>query len=173
MTDTIWTIDEAAEYLRAHKITVYRWAREGKIPAFKIGSRWRFKKEQIERWIEKSLTDNQGDEMREIKFRAWSNELKRMFEVTEMVVGPTVTAWVKDKDYSRLLVHGENGMFMQFTGLHDKNGKEIWEGDIVQPSEMHDSNSWAYHIENGKAYPIPRQIEWKGHHGFNVPIDNQ
>lgn len=47
----IMTVPEVAEYLRVHPITVYRLAREGKIPGFKIGFDWRFNSETLERWI--------------------------------------------------------------------------------------------------------------------------
>lgn len=47
----ILTAKEVAEYLSIHTLTVHRYAREGKIPAFKIGSDWRFHKKFIDRWI--------------------------------------------------------------------------------------------------------------------------
>ncbi len=47
----ILTAKEVAEYLSIHPFTVHRYAREGKIPAFKIGSDWRFHKKFIDRWI--------------------------------------------------------------------------------------------------------------------------
>jgi excisionase family DNA binding protein len=52
----ILTAKEVAEYLSIHPLTVHRYAREGRIPAFKIGTDWRFHKKYIERWIrEKSV----------------------------------------------------------------------------------------------------------------------
>lgn len=52
----ILTAKEVAEYLNIHLLTVHKYAREGKIPAFKIGTDWRFHKKYIERWIkEKSV----------------------------------------------------------------------------------------------------------------------
>ena len=52
----IMTAKEVAEYLHIHPLTVHKYAREGKIPAFKIGTDWRFHKKYIERWIkEKSV----------------------------------------------------------------------------------------------------------------------
>ena len=52
----ILTAKEVAEYLSVHPLTVHKYAREGKIPAFKIGTDWRFHKKYIERWIkEKSI----------------------------------------------------------------------------------------------------------------------
>jgi excisionase family DNA binding protein len=52
----IMTAKEVAEYLNIHPLTVHKYAREGKIPAFKIGTDWRFHKKYIERWIkEKSV----------------------------------------------------------------------------------------------------------------------
>ena len=47
----ILTAKEVAEYLKIHPLTVHKYAREGKIPAFKIGTDWRFHKKYIERWI--------------------------------------------------------------------------------------------------------------------------
>ena len=59
MTDKkekLMTLKEVAEYLRLNEHTVYRMARKGEIPAFKIAGQWRFKKEVIDKWIsEQSL----------------------------------------------------------------------------------------------------------------------
>jgi excisionase family DNA binding protein len=48
------TTKEAAEYLRVHVNTVRRWAREGAIPAVKLGNRggFRFRREDLERFLE-------------------------------------------------------------------------------------------------------------------------
>ncbi|MDP2943756.1 MAG: helix-turn-helix domain-containing protein [Candidatus Omnitrophota bacterium] len=54
----IMTAKEVAEYLNIHPLTVHKYAREGKIPAFKIGTDWRFHKKYIERWIKEKLTYN-------------------------------------------------------------------------------------------------------------------
>jgi excisionase family DNA binding protein len=45
------TIRQAAEYLRCHTATLYRFVKSGKIPAFKLGSDWRFVRSELERWI--------------------------------------------------------------------------------------------------------------------------
>jgi excisionase family DNA binding protein len=47
----IMTTKEAAKYLRVHEITILKYAEAGKIPAVRIGSRWRFDKEAIDRWV--------------------------------------------------------------------------------------------------------------------------
>jgi len=44
----ILTTKELAEYLKLTQVTIYKYANEGKIPGFKIGSRWRFDKDQID-----------------------------------------------------------------------------------------------------------------------------
>ena len=48
---TVMTLEEVSRYLRINKSTVYRMAREGTLPAWKLGNVWRFKKDSIERWI--------------------------------------------------------------------------------------------------------------------------
>lgn len=49
--DEILTIDEVATYLKTSKRTVYRLAASGKLPAFKLGGTWRFRKEDLTQWI--------------------------------------------------------------------------------------------------------------------------
>ena len=56
----IWTTKEVAEYLNIHPLTVHKYAREGKIPAFKIGTDWRFHRKYIERWIKEKSSCNLG-----------------------------------------------------------------------------------------------------------------
>lgn len=53
MSDEILTIQELAEYLKLNEKTAYRLAGEGKLPGFKVGGSWRFKRVDIEAWIEK------------------------------------------------------------------------------------------------------------------------
>lgn len=47
----IMTVREVAGYLRMHEMTIYRMARQGDIPAYKVGNRWRFNRERIEEWL--------------------------------------------------------------------------------------------------------------------------
>jgi len=52
MTDEILTLKEVAEYLKLAEKTAYRLAAEGKLPGFKVGGSWRFKREDVLQWIE-------------------------------------------------------------------------------------------------------------------------
>jgi excisionase family DNA binding protein len=47
----VMTIKELSEYLKLAEKTAYRLAAEGKIPGFKVGASWRFRKSEIDRWI--------------------------------------------------------------------------------------------------------------------------
>lgn len=50
------TPNEIAAILRIHPFTVTRLAREGKLPGFKVGGIWRFRKDQFEQWIDSRTT---------------------------------------------------------------------------------------------------------------------
>jgi len=65
--------------------------------------------------------------MRTIKFRAWNKEIKRMVNKLNLNF---------EQDDFHVL--------MQFTGLHDKNGKEIYEGDILNTWDEEDSDENEY-----------------------------
>ncbi|MEI8129819.1 MAG: helix-turn-helix domain-containing protein [bacterium] len=45
-----FTSEEIAEYLRLHPYTIRKLAREKKIPAFRVGGQWRFRKDDIDAW---------------------------------------------------------------------------------------------------------------------------
>lgn len=51
MPDEIMTLKEVAEYLKVAEKTAYRLSAEGKLPGFKVGGSWRFKRADIENWI--------------------------------------------------------------------------------------------------------------------------
>ncbi|MBI3759772.1 MAG: helix-turn-helix domain-containing protein [Deltaproteobacteria bacterium] len=47
----VLTLDEVAEFLKVHPSTIYRLVKKQAIPAFKVGSDWRFHQDSIEKWI--------------------------------------------------------------------------------------------------------------------------
>lgn len=56
MESEIMTMKEVAEYLKINEKTAYRLASEGKLPGFKVGGSWRFKRSEVESWIENQST---------------------------------------------------------------------------------------------------------------------
>ena len=52
MTDTWLTVKEVAQYLKFSPDLIYKLAQRGKIPASKVGTAWRFKKQKIDQWME-------------------------------------------------------------------------------------------------------------------------
>lgn len=76
--------------------------------------------------------------MREIKFRAWIPEEKRMF-IPSSISWKNDLIWCGDVHGStQVEMSVENSELMQYTGLRDRNGKEIYEGDILEGGESID-----------------------------------
>ena len=55
----VMDIRQAAEYLGVSGDTLYRYASEGFIPAFKLGNRWRFRKSLLDSWMDEKSTQPQ------------------------------------------------------------------------------------------------------------------
>jgi excisionase family DNA binding protein len=52
MQEQLLTIEQVAAYLKVGKFTVYRLVTKRKLPAFKVGNQWRFKRQIIDAWLE-------------------------------------------------------------------------------------------------------------------------
>jgi len=60
MTDPILTLPEVAVLLKVAEKTVYTMAQSGQLPAFKVRGQWRFKRDDIEQWIDEQKAAVKG-----------------------------------------------------------------------------------------------------------------
>ena len=51
-TPPVMTVEEVSEYLRIPRSSVYKLARQGRIPCQKVGRHWRFRREALDTWLE-------------------------------------------------------------------------------------------------------------------------
>ncbi len=56
-SDEIFNVSTLAHYLHCHPSTLYRLLKDKKIPAFKLGSDWRFRRSAIDEWIRLQSVD--------------------------------------------------------------------------------------------------------------------
>jgi excisionase family DNA binding protein len=61
MQEKLLTAVQVAQYLKIDKFTVYRLVSQKKMPAFKVGNQWRFKKNMIEAWLLKNSNLESSD----------------------------------------------------------------------------------------------------------------
>jgi excisionase family DNA binding protein len=66
----VMNIRQASEYLGVSPDTLYKYVGENKIPAFKLGNRWRFKKSKLDEWMEEQSSEAEGQSKRKAKARA-------------------------------------------------------------------------------------------------------
>ena len=61
MNDEILTTETLAKYLHMNSQVIARMAREGKIPGYKLGKKWLFKKSIIDEWLEKKIREKMNE----------------------------------------------------------------------------------------------------------------
>ena len=74
-------------------------------------------------------------------FRAWQSKHKRMLRVSILNMDVQQVICM-DENHKKYVWDLSNCVLMQFTGLTDKNGKEIFEGDIIESYAFIDTFSW-------------------------------
>ena len=60
MQENLLSADQVARYLKVDKFTIYRLVSQKKIPAFKVGNQWRFKRKMIDAWLLKNSNLEKG-----------------------------------------------------------------------------------------------------------------
>ena len=55
----VMNIRQASQYLGVNPDTLYKYVNEQKIPAFKLGNRWRFKKSKLDQWMEEKSSESE------------------------------------------------------------------------------------------------------------------
>jgi len=66
----VMNIRQASQYLGVSPDTLYKYVGENKIPAFKLGNRWRFKKSKLDEWMEEQSGEAEGQSKRKAKAKA-------------------------------------------------------------------------------------------------------
>lgn len=50
--EQLLNVEQVAEYLQVNRSTIYDWAQKGKLPAIKLGQIWRFRRSELDTWLE-------------------------------------------------------------------------------------------------------------------------
>ncbi len=60
-----WTTQEAADFLQIHPRTITRMAKSGELPAFRIGTHWRFRPSDLDDWMRSKVSCTQLNPVRD------------------------------------------------------------------------------------------------------------
>ena len=108
--------------------------------------------------------------MREIEFRAYIKDKKQIVDVIDINFMQETIGYMNKADTKYTYAYFKDIELMQYTGLKDKNGKKIYEGDIVKLKELNYNYEWTAIVEFGNPNseyvwgwnlkPITKDVGW-------------
>jgi len=114
--------------------------------------------------------------MREIKFRAWDKFSEKWLDIEEYVIDPEDGAVGEVSGYEIVDVNYD-AILEQYTGINDKNGVDIYEGDYIRTKsniykvEWFNTAFWAIPEDgNGSSQPIYRLYEYEDGTAYRLEV---
>ena len=88
----ILTMKDICDLLRVHPSTVYKMVRQGKIPSFRIGSDWRFRRDRIVRWMadQSMVSEETKREDEEVREQLRHVDMEKQKKILKPLITPRV-----------------------------------------------------------------------------------